>query len=66
MNAFRRLLDSLRGRSPAGRPGGEPERRSGGDRRTGQDRREHLGVPAVGEERRSGQERRSGADRRNA
>ena len=64
MGAFRRLLDSLLGRSPAGRPGGEPERRSGDDRRSGQDRREHLGVPAVGEERRSGGERRSGRDRR--
>lgn len=64
MGAVRRLVDSLLGRSPAGRPGGEPERRTGGDRRSGQDRREHLGVPAVGEERRSGQDRRSGHDRR--
>jgi hypothetical protein len=64
MGTVRRFLDSLFGRKPAGRPGGEPERRTGGDRRSGQDRREHLGVPPVGDERRSGQERRAGGDRR--
>jgi hypothetical protein len=65
MDAVRRLFHSVFGGKQApGRPGGEPERRSGSDRRSGEDRREHLGVPPIGEERRSGSERRTGSDRR--
>ena len=61
MNAIRRFLSSLRGSKTGSDPA--EERRSGTDRRTGQERRAQEGEP-LGTDRRSGNERREG-ERRN-
>jgi hypothetical protein len=63
MDAIRRRLRSLFG-SRSGSTADPDDRRSASDRRTGDERREHLSLPAVSDERRSGSERRSGRDRR--
>jgi hypothetical protein len=63
MDAIRRRLRSLFG-SSAGSAKDPDDRRSDSDRRSGDERREHLSLPPVSEERRSGSERRSGRDRR--
>jgi hypothetical protein len=61
MNSVRSWLRSLFGSSSEAEPA--VERRSGGDRRKGQDRRAPGSTPP-GAERRSGKDRRSGQDRR--
>jgi hypothetical protein len=53
-------------RSAAAARLGKPERRSGGDRRIGRDRRAVDGLRPAAEERRSGRDRRSGHERRHA
>ena len=63
MDAIRRRLRSLFG-SGSGAAKDPDDRRSESDRRSGDERRERLGLPPVSEERRSGGERRSGRDRR--
>ena len=63
MDAIRRRLRSLFG-SGSGAAKDPDDRRSDSDRRSGDERRERLGLPPVSEERRSGSERRSGRDRR--
>jgi hypothetical protein len=64
MDAIRRRLRSLFG-SSSGSEKDPDDRRSDSDRRSGDERREHLSLPPVSEEQRSGSERRSGKDRRN-
>jgi hypothetical protein len=60
---LRRRLRSLFGSGAS--PEKDPDdRRTVSDRRSGDERREHLSLPPVSEERRSGSERRSGRDRR--
>jgi hypothetical protein len=63
MDAIRRRLRSLFG-SGSSAAKGPDDRRTGSDRRLGDERRERLGLPPVSDERRSGSERRSGRDRR--
>jgi len=63
MDAIRRRLRSLFG-SSSGSEKDPDDRRSDSDRRSGDERREHLSLPPVSEEQRSGSERRSGQDRR--
>ncbi len=61
MTAIRRFLRSLFGSTPDSEP--VEERRSGTDRRTGDERRSPAGEP-LGTDRRSGTDRRAGEDRR--
>jgi hypothetical protein len=63
MDAIRRRLRSLFGSGP-GAAKDPDDRRAASERRTGDERRERLSLPAVADERRSGSERRSGRDRR--
>jgi hypothetical protein len=63
MEAIRRKLRSLFGSSSSAKDA--DDRRTEADRRSGEERRERLSLPAVSDERRSGSERRSGRDRRN-
>jgi hypothetical protein len=64
MDAIRRRLRSLfRSGSGSGTADAD-DRRTDSDRRSGDERRERLSLPAVADERRSGSERRSGRDRR--
>jgi len=63
MDSIRRRLRSLFG-SGSGPAKDPDDRRSDADRRSGDERRERLGLPPVSDERRSGSERRSGEDRR--
>jgi hypothetical protein len=63
MDAIRRRLRSLF-RSDSGSAADPDDRRTAAERRSGDERRERLSLPAVADERRSGSERRSGRDRR--
>jgi hypothetical protein len=64
MDAILRRLRSLFGSSSSSETGDADNRRTGSDRRSGDERRERLSLPAVSDERRSGSERRAGRDRR--